>query len=259
MNAVSKTGTVGSRNHILRREQEKELHQLRLRFKAIRVQCLLLEFAFPERYPAKSLFISFRNYYQQTSRLRDFTVARQRFRKICLKNHIRHNGFSAWLWQGYLAEEKQMKHVSIPDIDTFERQHRNEIPTEELPGVISQQMKQLMEKIKAAHLAPEITGNLHWQRKQLKKLIYLNRLLTKDSSVWDETITARLEKLDTKLGAWHDLQVLLQFIGQFAGLHPRGHMPFWLSQITRAIVAEQIRILDSCKTTATKTPDLNKP
>jgi CHAD domain-containing protein len=247
MVTVSKTGTIVSRNLMTHREKEKELHQLRLRLKAVRVQCLLLEFAFPERYPGKSLFVPFREYYQQTSCLRDLTVAQQRFRKICRKTHLPSNGFQNYLWQHYREEEKHLEQLQISDIDAFEQLHRNEIPPEELQEIISQQMLQLMEKMKEAHLNPEITGNLHWQRKQLKKLIYLNRLLPKDSPLWDETITAKLEMLDEKLGAWHDLQVMLQLVGQFAGLHPRGHTPVWLPRITRAIVTEQIRIMESLK------------
>ncbi|GET30243.1 CHAD domain-containing protein [Prolixibacter sp. SD074] len=257
MTTLNKTEPTAFRNLIPRRKKEKELHQLRLRLKDIRVRCLLLEFAFPERYQGKSLFVPFREYYQQTSQLRDLTVALHRFRKICRKYRLSSNGFRNHLWHHYREEEKKLEHLPIPDIDTFEQQHQNEIPPEEQREIILQQMQQLMEKTKAAHLENEITENLHWQRKQLKKLIYLNRLLADNSPVWEEETTKKLELLDEKLGAWHDLQVLLQFTGQFAGHHPRGHTPVWLPRITRAIVTEQIRVLESFKTTI-KTPDSNK-
>ena len=233
--------------HASRREKEKELHQLRLRLKAVRVRCLFLEFAFPEHYPGKSLFTPFREYYQQTSQLRDLTVALQYFRKICRKYRLASNGFQNYLWQHYREEEKHLDHLPVPDTDAFERQYQIEISSEKQWGIISQQIQQLMEKIKAAHLSPAITVNLHWHRKQLKKLIYLNRLLAKGSPVWEEKITAKLETLDEKLGIWHDLQVLLQLIGQFAGIHSRGHTPIWLPQITKAVVTEQIKIMESLR------------
>lgn len=247
MNVVNKNRLIVSQNLIIRRKKEKELHQLRLRIKAVRVECLLLEFAFPERFPAKSCFIPFREYYRQTSCLRDLTVALHRFRKICRKYHLASNGFQNYLWQHYREEEKHLQRLPLPDIDAFEQQHRDEIPLNELPDIISQQMQQLIEKVKTTHSNPEATINLHWQRKQLKKLIYLNRLLPQNSSVWDESITTKLEILDEKLGAWHDLQVLLQFIEKFAGHHSRGHTPVWLPRISRAVVKEQIRIMESVR------------
>ncbi|GET27456.1 CHAD domain-containing protein [Prolixibacter sp. NT017] len=247
MIALSKNGTTVFPNHTARREKEKELHQLRLRLKAIRVQCFLLEFVYPKRYLSKSLFTPFREYYQQTSRLRDLTVALHRFRKICRKHRLPSNGFQNYLWQHYREEEKHLQRLPIPDIAAFEQQYRNELPTEELTNIVTQQLQQVMEKVLAAHMDPEKSGNLHWQRKQLKKLIYLNQLLPEERSVWDESITTKLEILDEKLGAWHDLQVLLQFIGRFAGQHSRGHTPAWLPRIARAVITEQVRILESLK------------
>ncbi|GET20807.1 CHAD domain-containing protein [Prolixibacter denitrificans] len=247
MIALSKNGTTVFPNHAVHREKEKELHQLRLRLKAVRVQCLLLEFFYPERYTSKSLFTPFREYYQQTSRLRDLTVALHRFRKICRKHRLPSNGFQNYLRHHYREEEKRLQRLPAHDIDTFEQQHRNEIPPEELTDIVTQQLQQLIEKVLTAHMDSEKSGNLHWQRKQLKKLIYLNQLLPEKRSVWDESITGKLETLDEKLGAWHDLQVLLQFIGRFAGQHSRGHTPVWLPRIARAVITEQVRILESLK------------
>jgi CHAD domain-containing protein len=102
-----------------------------------------------------------------------------------------------------------------------------------------------MEKVLAAHHDSGIASHLHWQRKQLKKLIYLFRQLPDNPKEWKSSITIKLENLDEKLGAWHDLHVLLEFIREFAGHHSRGHTPYWLPRITRAVVTEQISILES--------------
>jgi CHAD domain-containing protein len=223
----------------------KFLHKLRLRLKEIRVLCDLLEFGFPSIFLSGSLYECYREFYRKSGRLRDINVQIILFSDLCKRYKLSPSVFPEFLF----SKKEQILEEFKAQLKTSYTELPNNIQVDFVGGELEGIREKLMvSKIKTILDNREdlfVFEKLHWLRKQIKKIIYLDKMKLGRRPVLKKRLVERLHQIEIRLGSWHDLTVLRKYLLEYETVAGHAVEVGWFPSIMDAAKVEEVNVLKS--------------